>query len=152
MLRLADLSAELTLSVVHQLDLATAVFEPQDVSQVTLAPKIRKEDGNIDWTQTAVQVECQVRAMQPWPKAVTWLHSAGRKPIRCILPQVEVGAESSACRSGRIALEDGNLVVSCGSGHVNVLKIQPEGKAAMEARDFANGYGLSDAAHFGGAT
>jgi methionyl-tRNA formyltransferase len=154
MLRLADLSADLTLSVVDQLDLATAVFELQDPSLVTLSPKIRKDDGLIDWTQTAAQVECQVRAMQPWPKAVTWLHSNGRKPIRCILQQVEVAEEFSAAaaRPGGIAVQDRNMVVSCVSGHVNILKIQPEGKSAMEAHDFANGYGLSDDACFGAAT
>ena len=154
MLRLADLSANLTLSVVDQLDRTTAVFELQDSSLVTLAPKIRKDDGIIDWSQTATQVECQVRAMQPWPRAVTWLQSAERKPIRCILQKVEVATESSATESrpGGIAMQDRNMVVGCGSGHVNILKIQPEGKAAMDARDFANGYGLSDDACFGAAT
>ncbi|HIE98779.1 MAG TPA: methionyl-tRNA formyltransferase [Planctomycetes bacterium] len=151
MLRLADMSAELTLSVVDQLNLATAVFEPQDPSQVTLSPKIRKEQGIVDWAQTASQVECHVRAMQPWPKAVTWLHSTGREPSRCILQQVEVtvAASASASRPGRIGMRDRKMVVSCGSGNVDVLKIQPEGKAAMDARDFANGYGISDDAHFG---
>ena len=150
MLRLADMSAELTLSVVDQLGLATAVFEPQDPSQVTLSPKIRKEDGIVDWTQTASQVECHVRAMQPWPKAVTWLHSTGRKPNRCLLQQVEVAADASAsgARPGQIGLQDRVMVVSCGTGSIKVVKIQPEGKAAMDARDFANGYGLSDDAHF----
>ncbi|HIK91780.1 MAG TPA: methionyl-tRNA formyltransferase, partial [Planctomycetes bacterium] len=152
-LRLADMSAELTLSVVDQLGLETAVFEPQDPSLVTLSPKIRKEHGIVDWTQTAKQVECHVRAMQPWPKAVTWLHSSGRMPNRCILQQVEVAVQAwaSESRPGRTAIRDKKMVVSCGSGSVNVLKIQPEGKAAMDARDFANGYGLSDDAHFGPA-
>jgi methionyl-tRNA formyltransferase len=154
MLRLADLSADLTLSVLDQLDHETAVFEAQDSSLVTLAPKIHKEDGIINWTQAAVQVACHVRAMQPWPRAVSWLHSAQRKPIRCILQNVQVADTSSASTSvaGRIGLQDKNMVVSCGSGSIRVIRIQPEGKAAMEAHDFANGYGLSDDAYFGSAT
>lgn len=154
MLRLADLSAELTLTVLDQLDRATAVFEPQDPSHVTLAPKLRKEDGIIDWKQTATQVERQVRAMQPWPKAVTWLHSAGRKPVRCILSQIAVVADSAASgsRPGAIAILDRNMFVSCGSGRIHIVKLQPEGKGAMDAGDFANGYKLSDDACFGSAT
>ena len=75
--RLAELSRPLTLDVVNQLAAGTAVFEVQDDRLVTLAPKIPKEAGVIDWSQSARDVDCHVRAMQPWPKA-----SRPSQPVR----------------------------------------------------------------------
>lgn len=148
MLRLADLSVPLTLQVVDALEDGTAVFEPQDADQVTLAPKIRKEHGVIDWGLSATEVDCHVRAMQPWPKAVTWLHTDGRKPIRCILHSVRPVTESGLA-AGEIRREGNRLLVGCGSGSVEVVTVQPDGKKAMEAVGFVNGYGVADGSRFG---
>ncbi len=100
MARLAELSGPLTLDVVHQLESGTAVFEPQDESLVTLAPKIKKEEGLIDWTGSAAEIDCHVRAMWPWPKASTILRT-GDTEMRCILTEVEpVSGTSSGNRDG----------------------------------------------------
>ena len=50
----------------------------QDPAKVTKAPKLKKEDGLIDWSKSAEQVCRQIRAMQPWPTAYTWLHHGGQ--------------------------------------------------------------------------
>lgn len=150
MLRLADLSVPLTLQTVDALEDGSAEFELQDVDQVTLAPKIRKEDGVIDWGRSAPEIDCHVRAMQPWPKAVTWLHTEGRKPIRCILHTVRALSESGP-QAGVIRREGSRLLVGCGSGSLEVVTVQPEGKKAMEAVGFVNGYGVADGSRFGGS-
>jgi len=150
MLRLADLSVPLTLQTVDALEDGSAEFELQDVDQVTLAPKIQKKDGVIDWERSATEIDCHVRAMQPWPKAVTWLHTEGRKPIRCILHTVRALSDSGP-QAGVIRREGSRLLVGCGSGSLEVVIVQPDGKKAMEAAGFVNGYGVADGSRFGGS-
>lgn len=147
MLRLADLSVDLTRDVVDQLDRQTAVFEPQDASQVTLSPKIKKEEGVINWSQSAQQIDCHVRAMNPWPKASTWLHANDRKPLRCILLDVEpvtvpVPETIADAPAGTIDVSEKQLWVHTADGLLKVLTLQPEGKKAMDATAFLNGYGI----------
>src|SRR5262245_11416637 len=70
--RLAPLGAKLALQAIEQIASGTAKPIQQDKSQATKAPKLKKEDGLIDWNQNAWQVFNQIRAMQPWPTAYTF--------------------------------------------------------------------------------
>ncbi len=153
MTRLADLSVDLTFTALDQLEAGTAVFETQDESLVTLAKKIQKEDGLIDWGQSAQQVDCHVRAMQPWPKASTFLYAPDRKPLRCIVTQAKPLSSSatSTTPAGRIITEDKRLLVQTGHGLLEIEMIQPEGKKPMDAAGFLNGYGIKTNANFGNA-
>src|SRR5229473_6630632 len=72
--RLAQLGAKLAVKVVDQIAAGTDRGVKQDKAQVTKAPKLKKENGLIDWGRTAEQVCNQVRAMQPWPTAYTYRH------------------------------------------------------------------------------
>lgn len=148
MLRLAELSVALTQTALRQLADGTAVFEPQDESLVTLSPKIRKEQGIIDWSQSATEIDCHVRAMQPWPKASTWLHIDDRKPLRCILVDVEPVSGGKTNSPGTLLLNDESLGAATGDGELRILTIQPEGKKSMDAVSFRNGYGLAHGARF----
>ena len=150
MLRLAELSIHLTLTAVEQLDNGSAVFEKQDEELVTFAPKIKKEDGVIAWDSPAASIDCHVRAMQPWPKATTLLHSEGRKPIRCIIIDVDVvDREVEAGTPGAIDTSGKSLRVATSDGWIVINQIQPEGKKAMDGAALVNGYGISDRARFG---
>lgn len=143
MTRLADLSVQLTADVLDQLETETAVFEPQDTNKVTLAPKIQKQDGVIDWNRTAVEIDCQIRAMQPWPKAKTWLHLEDRKPLRCILQSATPHPErTTTAAPGTIMAdpEDRTLLIVTGDGCLAPSEIQPDGKKVMTIDAFANGY------------
>src|SRR5215468_4516311 len=82
---LAPLGAKLALEVVEKLAQGPVAGKPQDKSQVTKAPKLKKENGLLDWTRPAAGVCNQVRAMQPWPTAYTFLHHAGQPPLRLIV-------------------------------------------------------------------
>lgn len=145
--RLAELSGPLTLDVVDQLEAGTAVFQPQDESLVTLAPKISKAQGVIDWTKSAEEIDCHVRAMQPWPKAATLLKS-GETEKRCLLLDVEPLAESKSATPGQVLECSGQLVVAAGSGSVLIRRIQPEGRQAMETAAFLNGHSIDESALF----
>lgn len=149
MLRLADLSIDLTLTAVEQLDNGSAVFENQDEELVTLASKIKKEDGVIAWNSPAASIDCHVRAMQPWPKATTFLHSEGRKPTRCIVIDVDVlEREVQPDIPGAIDTSEKSLKVATGDGWIVINKIQPDGKKAMDGAALVNGYGIAKGAGF----
>lgn len=147
MLRLAELSVPLTLRVVQQLADGTAVFERQDSSQVTLAPKIARESGAIDWSQSCHQIDCHVRAMQPWPKASTILQRDGQSAGRCTIQQVGRSADlllpSLPPVAGRLQEHQGRLFVAAGDGWLEILRIQPDGRKSMDGRSFVNGYSIT---------
>ncbi|MCH2212715.1 MAG: methionyl-tRNA formyltransferase [Fuerstiella sp.] len=148
MQRLAEMSGPLTLEVLSRLADNTVIFEPQDSGLVTLAPKIRKEDGFIDWSQSAVEIDCQVRAMQPWPKASTWMDSGDRR-LRCILVDVQPLTKTTTVEPGTIVQTEKFLTVATGSGMLQVNRIQPEGKQSMDAIAFMNGYRTATGLRFG---
>lgn len=149
MLRLAELSVDLTLDVVRQLDAGNAIFEEQNVSLVTLSPKIPKDAGVVDWSQSAMEIDCHVRAMNPWPKASIWLHAEGRKPLRCILLDVEPLAETSgSSMPGTINISERQFHVQTGNGTLKINSLQPEGKKAMDGIAFLNGYDIQTGAVF----
>ena len=147
MLRLAELSVPLTLDVLRQLNDGTAVFRPQDATQVTLAPKISREDGVIDWSKPGYLVECHVRAMQPWPKASSILQRRDQAPLRCIVSKVALVKDDDTMPSavpGKVQQNQGRFLVATGDGWMEILKLQTEGRKAVDGRSFLNGYPLAD--------
>lgn len=146
--RLADMSGPLMLDVVSQLEAGTAVFQTQDESQVTLAPKIGKDEGHTDWTRSASEIDCHVRAMNPWPKANTTL-SWGETKLRCILMDVEPVTAPSSSEPGTVLESGKRLLIATGSGALRIHRIQPDGKQAMDAVAFANGYRVNVGLRFG---
>ena len=115
---------------------------PQDKAKVTQAPKLRKEDGLIDWSRPARAVHDHVRAMQPWPVASTTWHpqpASGKKPMRIIVHRTEV--VDGRGRPGEVIEAAGDrLVVAAGDGAVRLLVIQLEGKKAATAAEFLRGH------------
>jgi methionyl-tRNA formyltransferase len=152
MLRLADLSVPLTLRVLQQLLEGTAVFEAQDETQVTLAPKIARDAGVIRWSATRREIDCLVRAMQPWPKATAILQRAGQAPLRCIIQQVGSRFDGSVpdcpAEAGVLLEFSGRPVVSAGDGWLEILRIQPEGRKSVDGRAFLNGHPLTEGDRF----
>ncbi len=96
--RLAPLGARLAQDVVAQLKIGQVAGAKQDKALVTKAPKLKKENGLIDWRQPAEQVSRQIRAMQPWPTAYTFLHHAEKPPQRLMIVHTGkiIGASSGS--------------------------------------------------------
>jgi len=147
--RLAVLAAEVCMQVVGQIESGTATAIPQDAAQVSLAPKLTKAAGAIDWDQSPTMIGCHVRAMQPWPKAFSYLHSADRPPQRLLILETAIIPEDSletpdagpdSARPGSIVLADGRrLAVQTAEGPVEILSLQPEGKRKMNVVDYQCG-------------
>ncbi|MDQ7780556.1 MAG: methionyl-tRNA formyltransferase [Planctomycetota bacterium] len=145
-------------------------FTDQNEAEATLAPKLSKDDGRINWSKAAEEIARQVRAFNPWPVAHTALTRAGNKPATKvgILCASVAGAEAFAklCAAGAssrdvcdgAAAEEGGLatrpgtimgimpaglVVSTGRGFLLVERLRPESRPEMDARAFVNGYRVS---------
>jgi methionyl-tRNA formyltransferase len=142
--RLALVGAELATEVVEWLAAGeTITGVKQDKSQATKAPKLKKEDGDIDWTRRAEQVCCQVRAMHPWPTAYTFWHRAGQPALRLIVHRARArpAAAGETPAPGEILTPQiDHLAVGAGDNTVvEVLELQPAGKKRMAAVDFLRG-------------
>lgn len=157
--RLALLGADLLPGVIEQFAEGPLRPLPQTEALVTRAPKMKKEMGAIDWTKSATQIDCHIRAMQPWPKPYTVLHSAGKPPQRLLVLVVRPfdgpPADQTAHRvaPGTPLGEDKEkLVVQAGRGTVEIVTLQPEGKKPMTAAEFLRGRRVTPEDHFGASS
>lgn len=134
--RLAELGAELLVETMLRLEAGVLTAIPQDNSQHTLAPILKKDDGRIDFTRSAQEIYNRFRGFQPWPGAFTafrgkTLAITGMKPL--VPPHELPPAE--------LDVFGNELWVGAGAGTaVQLVEVQPEGKKRMSARDFVNGY------------
>jgi methionyl-tRNA formyltransferase len=141
--RLAKIGAPLVAQAIDALVAGTAVILPQDRSRVTKAPKLRKEDGVIDWSKSNLEVHNLVRAMQPWPIAsTTWQRPDG--PTRLIIHKTEP-VEGQGTPGQVLEAFGDRLVVAAGQGAVRLLTVQLEGKKPCPAVEFLRGHQLHGA-------
>jgi methionyl-tRNA formyltransferase len=134
---LAELGAALLLETLPAWLAGAIEPEPQDNSLATLAPRLKKEEGEIQWTQTAIEIERQVRAFDPWPGTFT----QGPRGLFRVLaveltPQV---AGSPQAESGLVFKHQGGVYVTTGQGVVRLVRVQPAGKKEMSAEAMLNG-------------
>ena len=145
MQRLSETGAEVLSETLARLDELTP--QPQDHTQATFAPIIKKEDGLIDWSRPAAVIERAIRGFQPWPTAYTTYNSKGltiweAQPLLVMSPGVQPGEVV-------VALRD-ELVIQCGNQTaLRVLEVQPEARKRLAARDFINGMRVKIGDRFG---
>jgi methionyl-tRNA formyltransferase len=157
--RLSVLGAEQILKVVDDIEHGTATPQVQDVSLVTRAPKMPKAFGLVDWSRDAAFIERQVRALQPWPTAYSFLHIPGEATQRLVLVDVDAvdatgdnnpAANQSTHLAGEvIAHAAGPLVIRTGDGALAVRKLQPAGKRVMAVEEFLRGRAVPVGSRFG---
>jgi methionyl-tRNA formyltransferase len=112
---------------------------PQNHTAATFTKILTKEDGHIDWGQSAEFVERHVRAMVPWPGSWT-VWQEGGEPLRLTIKKARVNPTPSNDRPGTVLLHQDFLSVVCGERQLLLEFLKPEGKRTMSAKDFANGH------------
>ncbi len=136
--RLAAMGALLLAETVDLIGRGEAPRLPQDPERASYARKLRKDDGEIDWSRSSREVFDHIRGMTPRPGAYTWYR--GRS---LVITRAERG---SACGGpgapGEIvAIDDeSGIEVAVADGTVRLLEVKPEGRRAMDAVSFARGY------------
>lgn len=129
--RLAKLGAELLVETVAQIAGGKAPRAKQDETLATYAKKIAKEDGRIDWTKSAVEIERQIRAFNPWPSAYTQL---GDLMLKIWKAEVVEGVTSNP---GEVLAD---FVVATGHGGLRVRELQPANSKRMAVDAFLRGH------------
>ena len=140
--RLAEMGSGLVVETVEGILRGTLHPKPQDDSQATFAPILKKEHGFIDWTMPARQVHNRVRAFNPWPGTVAKFRGGICKILRTrvadAVPALLVKGEQAG--PGTIVVSKRSLAVICGDSlWVEVLSIQPENRKPVSGADFVNG-------------
>jgi methionyl-tRNA formyltransferase len=135
--RLAEIGARLMVESLQRLEQGSLEAIPQDHSQATLAPLLKKEDGRMDFSLPARIIYNRLRGFQPWPGAFT----SWRGKNLQIIAATALPAGAELTPQGRIRVLHGRLLAGCGQDtSLEVLELQPEGKKRMSAREFINGY------------
>lgn len=143
--RLAEIGAPLLGETLSQLDQITP--RPQHDRDATFAPVLKKEDGLIDWSQSAFAIERRIRGLQPWPNAHTTFNSKGLIIWRA---QPSLSVTSNIPNGELIVAKGDELVVQCGERTaLRVLDVQPEARKMIAARDFINGMRVKVGDRFG---
>lgn len=140
--RLADLGGRAAVEALDQLEDGSATFTPQDEAGVTHAKKLTKADGWIDWSRPAPELERFVRGMNPWPGARTTLSDGRQLRVhgsRVVADPSAVEGAGSPGPAGTMLLAGECLVVRTGDGLLELTRVQPQGKKAMDAADFLRG-------------
>jgi len=142
--RLAEIGAELLGETLARLNDLTP--RPQRDQDATFAPILKKEDGLIDWSRSAIEIERAVRGFQPWPNAYTSYNSRGLAIFRA-----EVEPYQWEAATGEVVAAQGDdLIVSCGaSTALRLIEVQPEARKRMTVRDFLNGTHVKVGDRFG---
>lgn len=128
--KLTKLGGQMIVPTLEGLAAGKITPKPQDDSKATYAPKIKKEETIIDWTVSAFEIDCKVRAFFPYPGTFFLLDG---KRIRVLWGKVEKQSGSP----GEVL--DNKLLIACGKRSYRITGLQKESKAAMPAEDFLRG-------------
>ena len=130
--RLSDMGAKLIVQALAELPDLTAA--PQAEAGMTYAAKIDKAEAKIDWSKPAVEVDRMIRGLSPFPGA--WFEVDGQR-VKVLNSRIADGQGAAG------TVLDDTLCVACGSGAVQLLRLQRAGKGAMDATDFLRGLPLA---------
>jgi len=138
--RLARMGAELLMRTLPDYVAGKLLARPQPVEGASYAPKIKKQDGRLDWTQPARALWNRVRGLVPWPGAFSYLPGQPQPHLLKIW-QAEV-VERSGQPGEVLQADKAGLVVGCGREALRILTLQREGGRRLPAPEFLAGHPL----------
>jgi methionyl-tRNA formyltransferase len=137
--RLAGIGAEALLKAIGLIECGKVKFTAQDEARASLAPKLKKEEGLIDWQSPALDIHNRIRGLQPWPGAFTWFRDRRLKiwQSRVVKGPSQAGAGTVA----DVRPKEG-ILVQAGRNKLLLISLQPEGKKRMSASEFISGHNI----------
>lgn len=143
--RLSHLGAGLLSETLPRIERGEIEPEPQDDSQATYAPMLKRGDGLIDWRRSAREIANRVRAFQPWPGAYTFVQGSRLTIWRAKEARLESRESEPPGAPGSIARIDqtGVMLWCAGRALLRIEEMQLEGRRRLPAHDVANGLRLS---------
>lgn len=135
--RLAAAGAELVLRTARAILAGTAPRIPQNEDLATYAPKLRKEDGRIDWGMSSLEIGNRVRGFNPWPCCACEAPKGSGRLLRVLRARAEQWAGGAP---GQVVDVEGGPLVRAGDTAVRLLEVQPEGRKPMSGEAFLRGH------------
>lgn len=143
--RLAHLGAALLLETLAGLESGSVAPRPQRHDEATIAPRLRREDGRVDWQQPAAGIFRRLRAFTPWPGAAAELRG---EPVKLLWAE-PVAEGTDATPGAVLGARDGAVLVAAGEGSVLALqRLQRPGRKPVAGDDFARGERLAAGERF----
>ena len=142
--KLALLAAEALIESIKLIETNNAFFSPQDETKTTLAPKLEKKHGVINWNSNAAAIVHQIRGLYPWPGAYTYHKGKMIKVFKARAldyPETNPGIV--------LAISKEKIVIGCKEGAVEISELQQENGKRMGVRAFTCGHKLHVAEHLG---
>jgi methionyl-tRNA formyltransferase len=133
--KLAETGARLALRFVSALERGQLVETPQPESGVTYADKISPQEARIDWSRPAIALDRHVRGLSPFPGA--WFEARGER-VKALLSRPTTGSAAP----GEVLQADGRLVIACGDGALEIIRLHRSGKSPQDAAEFLRGFSL----------
>jgi methionyl-tRNA formyltransferase len=136
--KLSSSGAPLLIETIERMKAGSISALAQDPTKATYAPPMKKEDGRIDWKNGAEEIDCQVRAFNPWPGAFTeW----DNRLLKIYHGEVRKG--KSQGKAGAVVWMGADFIeVETGRGSFLIKEVQLEGKRKMTVRDFLSGHSI----------
>ena len=151
--RLAALSARTLVDTLDALTRGQLTAQPQDPAAVSVAPKLSKADGVVDWSRDAEFLARFVRAMTPWPGATTHLRTAQRgRAVRMLLLEAAAataGAPAGVAPGEVVRVTQAGIEAATGRGTLCVTRVQQSGKRPLAAAEFVRGQPVQPGDRFG---
>lgn len=136
---LSDMGGDMIVQAVDMIAEGIAVFKEQNHDKSTYAKKIKKEEGLIEWTKSASEIDYQIRGLTPWPGCWCDIPQEDGRVLR--LKILEAIVEPSAEGPAGMLLDKEGLI-ACAQGGLRLITVQPQSKTPMPAKDFFNGSSL----------
>jgi len=140
---LSDLGAKVLVETLDKIENGGKItFTKQDDQAATYAPKLKKEDGLVDWNKPALVIHNRVRGLLPWPSAYTHYDGNILKILKTEVSDEPLGGDAKAGEAIDV-LKGKGIIVKTASGNLVVQYLQLEGKRALDADAFVRGQRIS---------
>ena len=137
--RLARMAGPFLLKTIDRIADDTVVYTQQDHSKATLAPKLKKCDGILDFSEPAAVLARKVRGFWPWPGAsANYISIKTDKSVRVTFAEAEVVKNVNSTNLV-VGMLNENLDIICGEDALRIIELKPAGSALMDFKDFTNG-------------
>lgn len=130
--RLGEIAPASLLEALQLLAGGKASRTPQNNALATIAPKLKRDDGRIDWNKPAEVIERQIRGFNPWPGAFVRIDNRNLKIFSAAIVDL-------SGKPGEILPSDKELVIASGDRALSLTEVQPEGKRRMTGSEFLRG-------------
>lgn len=149
--RLSELGVQSVINSIEKLqnwDGQSTLGEIQNPEEVTKAPRLKKAMGRIDFTKTGREIDCQIRAFDPWPLSFCEIPNAKNQKQRIVIKEIEVVLDLpmelaegvSQWNPNQIHTSKKEMFVKAADCWIKILRLQPAGKKEMAANEFLRGF------------